>query len=128
MAFRIKQSIDKVSRTIDLAQRLKPELAAELMELKQWAAQHKRYCEMFKAGTLWAEGYEKVKQVLRNMYQSPIDFGNIYFDVDKRLKIAAEIKQDLKTVLDENNFTNKRIKLSRVEYDINHFEKNCQIS
>jgi hypothetical protein len=52
------------------------------------------------------------------MFTSPVDFSEIYFECDKRLKIAEEIRQDFKIVLDE---TEKRIKLSRIETGIKHF-------
>ena len=56
------------------------------------------------------------------MFTSPLDFTQIYFECDRRLKIAEEIRQDFKIVLEE---TEKRIKLSRIETGINHFQKNC---
>lgn len=67
---------------------------------------------------MWQQGIDKVKQILRNMFTSPVDFSEIYFECDKRLKIAEEIRQDFKIVLNE---TEKRIKLSRIETGIKHF-------
>jgi hypothetical protein len=41
------------------------------------------------------------------MFISSVDFSEIYYECDKRLKIAEEIRQDFKIVLEE---TKKRIK------------------
>lgn len=66
--------------------------------------------------------------IQRSIFQSPIDNSQIYFEIEKRLKIADEIRSDLKTVIEQSLKSNKRIKFSRVEYDLKHFTKNCQIS
>jgi hypothetical protein len=62
---------------------------------------------------------------------SPIEYGDLYFTIGKRLEIAQQIRQDLKNVIEEQTFQNQRqqkkarLKYSRVSFDLNHFEKNC---
>lgn len=66
---------------------------------------------------------------------SPLDFGELYFEIGKRLEIANEIRQDIKLILEENQIENskklsqkrQRISLSRLQTDLNHFKMNCQI-
>ena len=87
-------------------------------------------------GTLYsANNYDKIKQIYKNIYLSPLDFGDLYFEIGKRLEIANQIKSDIKLITEENQFENskvqrdnkKRISLSRIQTDLNHFRMNCQI-
>ena len=87
-------------------------------------------------GTLYTGNtYEKVKQIYKNIYLSPLDFGDLYYEIGRRLEIANEIKADIKLITEENQIENgkkqsenrKRISLSRLETDLNHFRMNCQI-
>lgn len=87
-------------------------------------------------GTLYTgNSFEKIKQIYRNIYLSPLDFGDLYFEIGKRLEIANQIRQDIKFVIEENQIENKqcvsdmkkRISLSRIETDLKHFKMNCQI-
>ena len=82
-----------------------------------------------------SQSYEKVKLMQRNVFLSPIDYGNLYFALTKKLEIAEQIRQDLKDLFDEQALFKKkhpgsssyRIKFSRVALDLNHFAKNCKI-
>ena len=87
-------------------------------------------------GSLYTSNkYDKIKQIYRNIYLSPLDFGDLYFEIGKRLEIANQIRDDLKSIYEENQAENqrrlnqqrKRIPYSRIETDLNHFRKNCQI-
>ena len=52
---------------------------------------------MEEQGTLYAENnYEKIKQIHKNIYLSPLDFGDLYFEIGKRLEVANQIRQDLR--------------------------------
>jgi len=91
---------------------------------------------MEEQGTLYAENnYEKIKQIHKNIYLSPLDFGDLYFEIGKRLEVANQIRQDLRLIIEENQLENqqrvsgerKRIKFSRIQTDLNHFRMNCQI-
>ena len=92
---------------------------------------------MHENGTLYTGNtYDKIKQIYKNIYLSPLDFGDLYFEIGKRLEIANQIRQDIKLITEENQIENskrmgvekKRLKFSRIELDLNHFRKNCQIS
>jgi hypothetical protein len=92
---------------------------------------------MHENGTLYTGNtHEKIKQIYKNIYLSPLDFGDLYFEIGKRLEIANQIRQDIKLITEENQIENskrmgvdkKRLRFSRIELDLNHFRKNCQIS
>lgn len=103
MAFRQKHPAHKLKKMIDLAERLKPDLRDDIMEMKTWYEEHQKYTAAIADNTMWKQmGYDKIKNVQRIMFQSPVDYSAVYFEVDKRLKIANDIKADLKLVLDEN--------------------------
>jgi len=36
--------------------------------------------------------YDKVKQIFKNIFLSPLDFGELYFEIGKRLEIANQIR------------------------------------
>ena len=47
-------------------------------------------------GTLYSgNNYERIKQIYKNIYLSPLDFGDLYFEIGRRLEIANEIKADI---------------------------------
>lgn len=114
MAFKNKFSRDKLDRMVDMAQRCKVDIQQEIVDLQQWANEHDRYLQMEEDQTLWLQGYEKVKTIQRNIFQSPIEFQNLYFEIERRLAIAEEIRQDLKRVYEEAQRSEKRIRHSRV--------------
>ena len=54
-------------------------------------------------GSLYTSNkYDKIKQIYRNIYLSPLDFGDLYFEIGKRLEIANQIRDDLKSIYEEN--------------------------
>lgn len=54
-------------------------------------------------GTLYTgNNFDKIKQIYRNIYLSPLDFGDLYFEIGKRLEIANQIRQDIKFIVEEN--------------------------
>lgn len=114
MLFKNKHSVEKLNRILEQANRCKVDITSEIYDLNQWAAQRERYFQMNEDGTLWSQGYDKVQTIQRNIFQSPIDFLNLYFEIEKRLQIAEDVRQDLRLVLDLALKTEKRIKYSRV--------------
>lgn len=58
---------------------------------------------MAESGTLYTGNtYDKVKQIYKNIFLSPLDFGELYFEIGKRLEIASQIRQDIKFITEEN--------------------------
>ena len=65
--------------------------------------------QMVEQGTLYTGNtYEKVKQIHKNVYLSPLDFGDLYFEIGRRLEVANEIRQDLKLLKEENQNDNQK--------------------
>ena len=61
-------------------------------------------------GTFYtANNYDKIKQIYKNIYLSPLEFGDLYFEIGKRLEIANQIKQDIKLVIEENQIDNSKL-------------------
>jgi hypothetical protein len=50
--------------------------------------------------------YEQVKLIQKQIYLSPIEYGDLYFTIGKRLEIAQQIRVDLKNVIEEQTFQN----------------------
>ena len=82
---------------------------------------------MLQDGSLWAQGYEKVKTIQRNIFQSPIDQQKLYFEIERRLTIAEEIRQDIKQAYEQAAQQDQRVKFSRIKPSLRHFQKNCAI-
>lgn len=60
-------------------------------------------------GTLYSgNNYERIKQIYKNIYLSPLDFGDLYFEIGRRLEIANEIKADIKLITEENQIENSK--------------------
>jgi len=134
VAFRSKHTPAKIEGLLQLAQKTKVDLTEEIALLSEWVTTYFKYQEMVKNKTLFTENkYEQVKLIQKHIYLSPIEYGDLYFTIGKRLEIASQIRQDLRNVIEEQTFQNQRqgkkqrIKYSRVSFDLNHFEKNCQI-
>ena len=48
---------------------------------------------MDESGNLYtANNFEKIKSIHKNIFLSPLDFGDLYFEIGKRLEIANHIK------------------------------------
>lgn len=63
--------------------------------------------QMFEQGVLYSSNnFEKMKQIHKNIYLSPLDFGELYFEIGKRLDIANLIRQDIKMLKEENHNDN----------------------
>jgi hypothetical protein len=67
---------------LETAQRLKVDLTSEINDLKNWINQHDQYTKMSVDGSLWEQGYEKLKLVQRNIFNSPIDNSSLYNDIE----------------------------------------------
>ena len=48
-----------------------------------------------------ANKYEQVKLIQKHIYLSPIEYGELYFTIGKRLETASKIRQDLKNIFEE---------------------------
>ena len=134
VAFRTKHTPAKIEGLLALARKTKVDLTDEIQLLSEWLNTFLKYQEMVRNKTLFTQNkYEAVKLIQKHIYLSPIEYGDLYFTIGKRLEIAQQIRQDLKNVIEEQTFQNQRqqkkarLKYSRVSFDLNHFEKNCQI-
>ena len=83
------------------------DIGEETQALKEWLRAYERYTSMNENGTLYSgNNYERIKQIYKNIYLSPLDFGDLYFEIGRRLEIANEIKADIKLITEENQIEN----------------------
>ena len=72
------------------------------------------------------------------MYLSPLDYGEFYLDIKAKVDNADSIRQNLKRILQEfdyqyqaalskNKEKKKRLRYSRLAYDLKCFYKECNI-
>jgi len=71
--------------------------------LKDWVETHEDYNEMaYESKNIFtANTYDRLKQIQRSIYLSPIDYGYLYTTISKRLEVANQIKNDIKSVTEE---------------------------
>lgn len=82
-------------------------MTEEITMLSDWVTTYYRFQEMVRNKTLFTENkYEQVKLIQKHIYLSPIEYGDLYFTIGKRLEIAGEIRQDLRNVIEEQTFQN----------------------
>ena len=87
----------------------KVDIANETFKLKEWLSTYERYMEMYENGTLYTtNNFEKIKQIHKNIYLSPLDFGDLFFEIGQRIEIANQIKQDIRHIMEENQISNKQ--------------------
>jgi hypothetical protein len=68
------------------------DIATELAVIKDWLRTYERYTEMKRNGTLYTTNdLDKMKTIHRNVFLSPMDFGDLYFEISQRLEIASQI-------------------------------------
>jgi multidrug resistance efflux pump len=128
MQFKNNIKYEKLEQMIDMADRCRVDIQSEKQDLNDWNTQYKRYDQMFKNNSLWSQGFEKLKTIQRNIFQSAFDQQKLYFEIERRLQIAEEIRQDIKQAYDQAQQADSRVKYSRVKASLRHFAKNCQIT
>ena len=103
--------------------------------MKAWLETYDRYMKILNEGRMYqGNTLERLKLIYKNIYLSPLDFGDLFFDIGRKIQVANEIKVDIKNVFDENaefnsrnQKTKVRIKFSRLMKDIKYFKHNCQV-
>lgn len=65
--------------------------------MTEWIDTYTNYQEMVKNKTMFVDNkYEQVKLIQKHIYLSPIEYGDLYFTIGKRLDIAQSIRNDLR--------------------------------
>ena len=58
---------------------------------------------MYYDGTLFKEfHYEKLRDIAKLMYLSPLDYSDIYFNIKEKIEKAEMIRYDIKKILSEH--------------------------
>ena len=134
VAFKDKQQPEYIEKLIEICAKSRIDILTENAILKDWLKTYETITEQNKSGTLYkSNNFEKIKQIHRNVYLSPLDYGNLFFEISARIETANSIKQDIKHILEENQLQNKelnkqaRVRYSRLKTDLNHYERNCEI-
>ena len=71
--------------------------------MKDWIETYERYIKQVEEGTLYTgNSLDKLKVIYKNIYTSPIEFGDLYFEIGKRLEIAKQIRHDIRNLTEEN--------------------------
>lgn len=105
IAFKSKHQREKLQRMLEQAEETKVDLNEEVNSLNMWLKDYDKYTKMFNEGTLYSQNkYETLKTIARNIYLSPLDYDEIYFEINKKLDIADSIRHDLKACTEENAY------------------------
>ena len=60
----------------------KVDITTESVILKEWLNTYEKYMKQRKEGILYtSHTFDKMKQVYKNIYLSPLDFGELYFEI-----------------------------------------------
>ena len=103
VAFKEKQDPSRIRKLLEQAEGTRVDVNEEAQALKEWLRAYERYTQMEEQGDLFTgNSYEKIKQIYKNIYLSPLDFGDLYFEIGKRLEIANQIRQDIKFITEDN--------------------------
>ena len=134
VAFKDKQRPEYIEKLIEICVKTKIDILTEKAILKEWLKTYETITEQNRSQTLYkSNNFEKIKQIHRNVYLSPLDYGNLFFEISNRIETANSIKQDIKHILEESQIANKelnkhvRVRYSRLKTDLNHYERNCEI-
>lgn len=140
VAFKEKKSPEQIKKLLETCDRCPIDLAEYQTSLKDWLKTYQRYLGLYTDGTLFRENqYATLKQIQKNIYSSPLDYQDIYFEIGNRIKAAEEIKSDLLDIMQEVKTKNQnltggtgisirhRVKMSRLLIDLNHWKRNCQL-
>jgi hypothetical protein len=118
-------------------------LLDESRTLEGWVKDYDTYTQQFQEGTLHINNsYDRLKDIAKVLYVSPLDMSDIYLKIKPRLEIAEALKLDLKQIVTDHEFAQKqkisqledgghrpykRLRYSRVCHSLKIYEKDCQI-
>ena len=89
VAFKDKQRHEYLQRLLDTAMKTKVDIGTESVVLRDWIRTYERITKQNEDETLYKENnFEKIKQIYKSIYLSPLDFGDLFFEVGKRIEIA----------------------------------------
>jgi len=87
---------------LQLAKQSKIDVQEEIRCLDQWLRDYEKYQRMIQEGTLYSEfGFDKLKDIAKQMYLSPIDYEEAFYQLKEKVDNAEMIKLNLKKVLQE---------------------------
>ena len=67
----------------------KVDIGTESVVLRDWIRTYDRITKQNADETLYTENnFEKIKQIYKSIYLSPLDFGDLFFEVGQRIEIA----------------------------------------
>ena len=78
----------------------KIDLLEEKRQLENWIQDYERNKELLENEKMYEEcSYEKLKDIAKQMYFSPIEYGDLYYNLKGKLESADSIKKNLKTII-----------------------------
>ena len=131
---------------LDQAERSKIELSEEIRALQGWLADYEKYSDQFNSGALLQNlSLDRLKDILKAMYVSPINYDEMYFKMKDRIDTVDMIRIKLKQVMEEheqlrqsilatNNGLSEeekkirtRLRYGKVSYELKLFKKKGKI-
>ena len=123
---------------LELARQSKVDVANEVRSLNKWITDYDNYSQKLSDGTLIQElPFERIKDVLKTMYLSPIDFGELFFKLKDRVDTGEMIKINLKTIFSEHetmvqmkkseDVKPRRLRYNRIAFDLKLYKKQCKL-
>ena len=95
----------KLQKLLDQAKGSKVDMLEEARCLESWIKDYDTIIKQYDEGNLFeTTSYERLKEITKQMYMSPIDYGEIYFDVKNKIDNADAIRQNLRRVLQEYDY------------------------
>lgn len=103
--FRNKQNRAKVEKMLYQAKKSKIILTDEARVLENWLRDYDLYKGQFEQGVLHTDNsFERLREIAKTIYISPIDMSDIYLKLKPKLEIAEALKLDLKQIVQEHEF------------------------
>ena len=102
--FRSKTSKSKFEKILDQGKRSKVNLFDEIRVLDAWLKESEKYLSQFdeEETVFKVNTFDRLKDILRSMYSSPIDMSDSYLKLRARLEIAEALKVELGQILEEH--------------------------
>ena len=101
--FRNKLTKGRIQAMLDQAERSKIELSEEIRALRGWLADYDKFSDQFNTGALLQNlSLERLKDILKAMYVSPINYDEMYFKMKDRIDTVDMIRIKLKQVMEEH--------------------------
>ena len=76
------------------------DLVEERRCLDNWLKDYERIKELLSNDKQYEEcSYEKLKDIAKQMYFSPIEYGDLYYELKNKLDSAESIKKNLKSIM-----------------------------